>query len=40
MADNRDDGGALPPGWKAVLDKESGDTYYYHVETNETTVSR
>ena len=30
-------GGALPSGWDAVVDKESGDTYYHNKKTGETT---
>jgi len=28
---------ALPKGWEAVLDKETGDTYYYNESTGEST---
>ncbi|KAL7567214.1 hypothetical protein ACA910_021201 [Epithemia clementina (nom. ined.)] len=30
----------LPTGWKAVLDSNSGKTYYYHLQTRKTTWKR
>jgi outer membrane protein assembly factor BamB len=35
-----DNGGALPPGWRAAMDKERGAVYYYNSETGETTWTR
>jgi len=34
------DDDALPNGWKSALDASSGQVYYYHVTTNQTTWSR
>jgi hypothetical protein len=31
---------ALPPGWQAVVDAESGDTYFWHEPTDQTSWER
>ncbi len=38
--DQKDNGDALPPGWKCTIDKETKKPYYYNKQTKQTSWVR